>query len=214
MAANILPLPEAQKTVALWAAFGKLHNAWYESDKTPVDVAQFTLDAKAFKSLFVGFQSRSGSYGRSNFTPYMHIVCDHFPNIIARLRGNNLRRFSGEPTESICKLARRAFRLSSHRNNTADVLVKKQMLEVLINHRHKSRKYTVRKVKPKTATADVAAPEPAALVAAEYEAGLAEMEVTEPVQVEGDEPAFDHEEFSVGVSAEDPALDCPVLLDV
>ena len=91
------------------------------------------------------FTPLGGGYGRTNYTPYMHIVCDHLPNILRTLANNDLRVFSGEATESLCRLARNTFRHASHRNNAQSVMVKQFSLNELESLLRIKRPYSKRK---------------------------------------------------------------------
>lgn len=130
-----------QHTIAVWREFRALHRIFSAHDNTPATVAVYEQHAENFKRLFVEHPSPGGGYGRCNFTPYMHIVCDHLPIMLDALAHNDLRLFSGEATEAICGLARAAFRHSTHRNSTQDVMLRKHNYEELKEHDFVPRHY-------------------------------------------------------------------------
>jgi hypothetical protein len=131
-------------TVKVWALLSQMHDTFICHNNTPERIAAYKQTCAEFKKAFVEHPSSAGGYGRTNFTPYMHIVCDHFPNILARLKNGDIRNFSGEATESICRLARNVHRHSAHRNSCRDVIVKKMVLEMLLAWRYRARKYSNR----------------------------------------------------------------------
>ena len=122
-----------------------MHEIFSRHVNTPADVQQYIELAKAFKKPFADGCSKGGGINRENVTPYIHIVCDHFPAILGKV-GGDLRRFSGEATEALCKLARNAFRNSNHQDPEADVIIRKRLLEFLKDFAKAPRQYAPRQL--------------------------------------------------------------------
>lgn len=142
-----MPANTVQRTIDIWREFGAMHAIFRSHTNTMETIDKYESHAKQFKSLFVEHVPLGGGYGRANFTPYMHIVCDHFPNILRRLSDHDLRRHSGEATEASCRIARKAFKRSNHRNNSLSVMLKRWRLGLFARRMRKIRQYLFTKRK-------------------------------------------------------------------